>query len=219
MAAQKIETELLQQQCGIQDQIASAYGGINYIEMYEYPHATVSQIRVPDAVWWELESRLALIFLGQAHSSSETHKLVIRELEDAGPEAAKLRPLRLAAEKSKDALYAGDLEALGEAMIENTAAQAALHPALVSPNHQRIIDIAREHGACGWKVNGAGGAGGSVTLLCGPDRAAKRTLLREIEATEPKYRNIPIYLSRLGLRVWEGAVTPEQRSPSLPTAG
>jgi D-glycero-alpha-D-manno-heptose-7-phosphate kinase len=203
MAAQRIETELLKQQCGIQDQIASAYGGINYIEMYKYPHATVSQIRVPDAVWWELESRLALIFLGQAHSSSETHKLVIRELEDAGPEAAKLRSLRLAAEKSRDALCAGDLEALGEAMIENTAAQAALHPALVSPDHQRIIDIAREHGASGWKVNGAGGAGGSVTLLCGPDRTAKRALLREIEATDPKYRNIPIYLSRLGLRVWE----------------
>jgi len=203
MAAQKIETELLKQQCGIQDQIASAYGGINYIEMYEYPHASVSQIRLPDAIWWELESRLALIFLGQAHSSSDTHKLVIRELEDAGPEAAKLRPLRQTAEKSKDALYAGDFEALGRAMIENTEAQAGLHPALIGADHQRIIDIARAHGAAGWKVNGAGGAGGSVTVLCRSDRTAKRAMLREIEAAHPRYKNIPIYLSRFGLRVWE----------------
>ncbi len=203
MAAQKIETERLRQQCGIQDQIASAYGGINYIEMFEYPHASVSQIRVPDAIWWELESRLALVFLGQAHSSSDTHKLVIRELEDAGPEAAKLRPLRLTAEKSKDALYAGDFEALGQAMIENTAAQAALHPALIGPDHQRIIDIARAHGAAGWKVNGAGGAGGSVTVLCRSDRTVKRAMLREIESARPSYQNIPIYLSRFGLRVWE----------------
>ena len=203
LAAQKIETERLQQQCGIQDQIASAYGGINYLEMFEYPHASVSQIRVPDATWWELESRLALVFLGQAHSSSDTHKLVIRELEDAGPEAPKLRSLRATAEKSKDALYAADFEALGRAMIENTEAQRALHPALIGPDHQRIIDIAQAHGAAGWKVNGAGGAGGSVTVLCRADRTAKRAMLRDIQAANPHYRNIPIYLSRFGLRVWE----------------
>lgn len=31
--AQSIETEILKQQCGIQDQLCAAYGGINYIEM------------------------------------------------------------------------------------------------------------------------------------------------------------------------------------------
>jgi D-glycero-alpha-D-manno-heptose-7-phosphate kinase len=206
LAAQKIETELLKQQCGIQDQIASAYGGINYIDMYQYPHATVSQIRIPDRVWWDLESRLSLIFLGHAHSSSETHTMVIRELEDAGPEAAKLRPLRLTAEKSKDALYAGDLEALGRAMIENTEAQAGLHPALIGPDHQRIIEIARRYQAPGWKVNGAGGAGGSVTVLSRADATSKRAMIREIEAANPRYKNIPIYLSRFGLRAWESAI-------------
>ncbi len=202
-AAQIIETQLLKQQCGIQDQIASAYGGINYIEMFEYPHATVSPIRVPDSIWWDLEGRLSLIFVGQTHSSSETHQMVIRELEDAGPEAAKLRPLRATAVKSKDALFAGDFEALGRAMIENTDAQAALHPALVGPHHQEIIDVARRHDALGWKVNGAGGAGGSVTLLSGPDRTGKRAMLRDIEDANHGYRNIPLHLSRFGVRIWE----------------
>ena len=40
-AAQRVETEMLHRQCGIQDQLASAYGGINYIEMFAYPHASV----------------------------------------------------------------------------------------------------------------------------------------------------------------------------------
>ncbi len=205
LAAQKIETELLRQQCGIQDQIASAYGGINYIEMFRYPHAAVSPIRLPDAVWWELEARLSLIFVGEAHASSEVHQMVIRSLEDAGPDAPQLAPLRATAEKSRDALYAGDFAALGRAMIENTEAQADLHPALVGPHHRRIIEIARACGALGWKVNGAGGAGGSVSLLSGPDRAAKRAMIREIEAADPRYRHIPIFLSRFGLRVWESA--------------
>lgn len=203
LAAQKIETELLRQQCGIQDQIASAYGGINYIEMFRYPHAAVSPIRLPDSIWWELEARLSLIYVGEAHSSSEVHQMVIRNLENAGPEAPQLKPLRLTAEKSRDALYAGDFVALGRAMIENTEAQENLHPALIGPHHRRIIEIARAHGALGWKVNGAGGTGGSVTILSGPDRSAKRAMIRDIEAADPRYRHIPIFLSRFGLRVWE----------------
>ena len=35
LTAQKIETEMLGQQCGIQDQLCSAYGGINFINMEE----------------------------------------------------------------------------------------------------------------------------------------------------------------------------------------
>src|SRR5205085_2762253 len=81
----------------------------------------------------------------------------------------------------RDAIYAGDFEALGRTMVENTRAQQALHPALVSPAHQQIIDVAREHGAVGWKVNGAGGDGGSVTILTSTDRAAQRTLVRDID--------------------------------------
>jgi hypothetical protein len=37
--AHRVETELLRRQCGIQDQIAAAFGGINFIEMDRYPHA------------------------------------------------------------------------------------------------------------------------------------------------------------------------------------
>ena len=45
-------------------------------------------------------------------------------------------------------------------MIENTEAQERLHPELVSRDAHRVIEIAKEHGALGWKVNGAGGEGG-----------------------------------------------------------
>jgi D-glycero-alpha-D-manno-heptose-7-phosphate kinase len=201
--AQRVETELLKQQCGIQDQIASAYGGINFIEMFNYPHAAVSQIGLTEVLERELEARLALIFVGETHSSSDMHRMVIRGLEDAGPEAPKLAPLRLTAARSKDALAAGDFAALGRAMIDNTEAQRNLHRDLVGPRHQRIIDVARECGAIGWKVNGAGGAGGSVTLLSGADRTEKRSMLHAIGSADPQFRNIPIQLSRRGLCVWE----------------
>ncbi|NLD74981.1 MAG: GHMP kinase, partial [Chloroflexi bacterium] len=162
----------------------------------------VSPINVSNATWWELERRLCLVFLGKSHSSSQVHEMVIHGLEDAGPDNPKLDALRRTATSSRDAIYAGDFEQLGRAMQENTEAQRALHPALISRDAQQIIDIAREYGALGWKVNGAGGEGGSLTLLTGPSMSEKRAMLRAIEETNPLYQNIPVYLSRYGLRVW-----------------
>jgi len=202
-AAHSVETDMLKQQCGIQDQLCSAYGGINYIDVFRYPMASVSQIRVPDTTWWELERRLALVFLGQSHHSSQVHEKVIRHMENAGPTARQLEALRATAVPARDALYSGDLAALGQAMIRNTEAQRDLHPDLISATAERVIEIARAHGAWGWKVNGAGGEGGSLTILSGPLSHIKRTMLREIEQDNALCQNIPIYLSRFGLRVWE----------------
>jgi D-glycero-alpha-D-manno-heptose-7-phosphate kinase len=173
--------------------------------MYEYPHASVSQLRVPDSTWWELESRLSLIYVGQTHSSSATHEMVIRNMENSGPDAPELAPMRTAAERSKNAVLCGDFTALGGAMTDNTEAQRRLHPALVGRRHQQIIDVAAAHGAIGWKVNGAGGAGGSVTLLSGPDRRQRRRMLEAIAEANSEYKKIPIFLSRMGVRVWNSA--------------
>ncbi len=205
LTAQKIETEMLGQQCGIQDQLCSAYGGINYIEMFQYPHAAVSQIHVDNSIWWELERRLVLVFLGKAHSSSAVHEKVITELEGAGPDNPKLDALRRTAPTSRDAVYAGDFAGLGRAMIDNTDAQAALHPELVGIDAQTVIALAREHGAIGWKVNGAGGDGGSLTLLTGNLSSQKRELVRAIESAGSGFQILPIYLSRHGLRLWEAS--------------
>jgi D-glycero-alpha-D-manno-heptose-7-phosphate kinase len=171
--------------------------------MFRYPHACVSPIRVPDSVWWELERRLVLVFLGKTHSSSALHQKVIAEFEREGGTSPRLEGLRRTAEKSRDALYAGDFAALGAVMAENTELQAGLHPDLVGLDARAAIEIAQEYGAVGWKVNGAGGEGGSVTLLCGESSGGRRRLIRAITEANPLHQPIPIYLSRFGLRVWE----------------
>jgi D-glycero-alpha-D-manno-heptose-7-phosphate kinase len=61
--AHAVEVEMLKQQSGIQDQLCSAYGGINYIEISNYPSASVSPVQVSNAIWWELDRRLLLIYL------------------------------------------------------------------------------------------------------------------------------------------------------------
>jgi D-glycero-alpha-D-manno-heptose-7-phosphate kinase len=192
-AAHRVETERLGAQSGIQDQLCAAYGGVNFIEMPSYPDATVTQLPVPDDLWRELEHRLVLVFLGRAHVSSEVHEQVIAGMESASP---PLDDLRRAAEDARDAVLASDLVGLGRAMTRNTDAQRSLHAALVGDDAQRAIEIATAHGALGCKVNGAGGDGGSITVLCGRD---KDELVRALAPLQV----IPTRLSRHGLRIWD----------------
>jgi D-glycero-alpha-D-manno-heptose-7-phosphate kinase len=200
--AHAVETRRLGLQSGIQDQLCAAHGGVCLIEMDNYPHARVSQVELPDPIWWELERRLLLVFLGKTHSSSPIHEQVIARLEREGPLAAEIEVLRQAARDGLAALRNHDFDSFGAAMKANTAAQARLHPALIGGDAKRVIEIARQAGALGWKVNGAGGEGGSLTLLCDDSAARQRALVCAIEAADPLYRVIPTTISRDGVRAW-----------------
>lgn len=203
-AAHRVEVDRLGMQSGVQDQLCAAYGGINYIEVSEYPRASVTQIRPPDEVAWELEQRLVVVFLGRSHVSSHIHDAVIAAFGGGGDGTAQIEELRHAAEQARAAVGAADFKALGRAMIRNTEAQRRLHPALVSAEAQALIDLASAHGALGWKVNGAGGPGGSVTLLGDADMRTKRDLLRRVHAANTSFQVIPVHLDQEGLRVWRG---------------
>jgi D-glycero-alpha-D-manno-heptose-7-phosphate kinase len=89
-------------------------------------------------------------------------------------------------------------------MSDNTAAQADLHPDLVHREAWRVIEIAAAHSAVGWKVNGAGGDGGSITLLCGAHTPSKPAMIQAILQEHPAFQSIPVAISHEGLRVWEG---------------
>jgi D-glycero-alpha-D-manno-heptose-7-phosphate kinase len=210
-AAQRVETERLGMQSGIQDQLCAAYGGINYIEMPAYPIASVSQLAVADVVRSELDRRLVLLCLGRTHVSSEVHDRVIARLEGEGGESRDLEAMRCAAEAARDAVVAADFPALGRAMISNTDAQRRLHDGLVSADAQAVIEVAHTNGALGWKVNGAGGDGGSITLLCDSDTRVKEQLLSAVREISASFQVIPTAVSRHGVRVWEPRSAPVRR--------
>ena len=106
------------------------------------------------------------MYLGRPHASSVLHDEVIASLGDTA--SARLEPLRRAAQLAAGSLSMGDLEGWAEALTDATEGQRALHPALVSAAADEVWRVARSHGALGWKVNGAGGDGGTVPVLaCG----------------------------------------------------
>jgi len=208
--AHSIETKELGLECGVQDQLASAYGGINLIEINEFPKSTISPVALTDAIWWELEHRLLLTYIGKPHQSSEIHKMVIAGLGATPHKDPRIEQLRQLAHQSRPALQAGNFIELGRIFNENTAVQRALHKNLVCEAFEKIISVAGNYQALGCKVNGAGGDGGSIAILTDGDMSKKRELQKVLE--QKGYLTLPVYLSRRGLRVWKSIATKQFES-------
>ena len=189
-AAHHLEADVAGFECGVQDHAAAAFGGINFVNVDAYPVFTVERL----GAWPDLDRLLTVVYLGQPHESSDVHDEVI----EAGDPAAFER-LRQAALSAKAAVVARDLDGFGAALVENTGAQADLHPGVVGRDALVVIEAARRLGAVGWKVNGAGGDGGSVTVLNRSEHS-KLEFDRWVHRYR-RYRTIPVELSSDGIRV------------------
>ncbi len=201
--AHRVETEKLNLQSGIQDQLAAAYGGICYVDMYAYPEAKITKLDIDETLRRELDLRLLLIYLGQSHKSSAIHEKVIAFLEEKGAQYSIIKQLRALAVKAKDHLLEGDLVSFGEVMIQNNECQRALREGLISEEANSVIRIAKKFKALGWKVNGAGGKGGSLTILSSKDDDLRNQMLGEINSLGGEIRSIPISLASSGVTIKE----------------
>jgi D-glycero-alpha-D-manno-heptose-7-phosphate kinase len=189
-----LEVEQLKLEAGVQDQLASAYGGVNFMEV-EYPSARVMPVPLAQAVQYELEDRFVLVYTGKSHFSSGMHQKVIAE---ADQHRADFDALAAAAVAGKEALLAGNLHGFAEAMNANWAAQKRLHPDITTPEIEALHEAAFAAGAIGFKANGAGG-GGTVTILA--ERDTSHMVRRA--ATRLGMQVLPAFIDGSGLQVWQ----------------
>lgn len=187
MRAHRVETVRAGRQAGVQDQWIAALGGAVRLDVGPYPEGRWRRLALTDATVAALDERLVTVVVGR-HDSSAVHEEVIQAITSCGGvdqdrARAALRRLAALAQEAAAALEAGDLEAWAAALVESTATQARLHPALVGPDHARAIAVAADQGATGWKVNGAGGAGGSLTVLAADRPGAADDLAAALSST------------------------------------
>ena len=196
--AHALETGL-GRQSGVQDHFAAALGGVRLWDI-TYPQARVVNTVTNQAVLTALDNRLVTVYLGAPHESSLIHERVIHELEGLDERSTQglLQPLREAARRGFDALVEGGFDVYGQAMVANHEAQRRLSTELISDLADLVVTVAALQGAAGWKVNGAGGEGGSLAVLLGEGQSAAG-----IEAALDEFENVkvlPLGLARVGLR-------------------
>ena len=203
--AHRVETERVGREAGVQDQWAAALGGCGLLAIGPYPDVRHEPIPIDARTEAELGRRLLTVVFGP-HDSSLVHAEVINAVVGcSGVEHDRARRaltrLSVLAGDAAAALADGSVDGWGEVLTEATETQRTLHPGLVGGAHEAAIQVARSLGARGWKVNGAGGDGGSLTILSGADGAAP--LRAALADTGPAWRILDLEPAAAGLRISE----------------
>ena len=82
--AHEVETVDLALQSGVQDQVAAAFGGANWVSIAPYPRFEVRPLEVKPGTWADVCRRVLTVYLGERHDSSAIHTSVIQRLSGAG---------------------------------------------------------------------------------------------------------------------------------------
>jgi D-glycero-alpha-D-manno-heptose-7-phosphate kinase len=175
-----IEIEKLGMPIGKQDQFAASFGGINAIR-FGPEGVVVEPLRVRAETVQRLERNVLLFYTGAARESrrvlGEQNRSTLAA--DAGVIAA-LHALKTMAADARRHLEAGDLEALGELLNHGWEQKKRLASGITNARVDECYETARELGALGGKLTGAGG-GGFLMLYCPDGTGARVTAALEAQ--------------------------------------
>jgi D-glycero-alpha-D-manno-heptose-7-phosphate kinase len=171
----QIARVMLKRHVGKQDEYAAAFGGMNFITFHPDGGTQVEPLDVSPQVLQELEQNLMLFFTGSAHHSwtiLEEQEKSTRAHRGAAVEA--LHEVRALAERMRKALERGDLTGFGTLLDDAWQAKKRVSNRISNSRIDQLYELARENGAIGGKITGAGG-GGFLLLYCEP---AQREFVR-----------------------------------------
>ncbi len=198
--AWEVEREDLGLRGGLQDQYAATFGGFNFIEFHA-DRVIVNPLRIRPTTVLELESNLLLCFTGATRAGDQIIEDQTARYEAAEDEALEgLRAQKELAVAMKEALLTGRLSEFGELLGVAWEEKKKMSPRISTPAIDEAYAAAREAGALGGKVTGAGG-GGFMLFYCPPGtRHTVAARLSELGHDEAEFS-----FDERGLRSWSYA--------------
>lgn len=175
--AVRVETELLHENCGIQDQSHASFGGLNHYRFHGNDFS-LQPVRMTTDCRDAVNASMCLIYTGVQRSASQTLETQISNTRERKI-VKELRHLYELCEEGVRILEGNDsqraLTDLGSLLSEGWMTKRSLSPAVSSPHIDDIYDTAMSLGAYGGKLCGAGGGG--FMLFLAPSHV--QTKLRE----------------------------------------
>lgn len=159
----EIEIDILGKPIGKQDQYAVAFGGVNTIDFHPTGGVLVSPILATPERLRTLEENLLLFFTGKVRQASDILQEQKENIEDKRKVlqtmTQQVKPLKELIESNKTVHLVGNF--LEEAWL----LKKQLANGITSKELDDLHSIAKQGGALGGKIAGAGG-GGFLLLLC-----------------------------------------------------
>ncbi len=158
---------------GKQDQYAATFGGVNFMEFYAGDKVIVNPLRIKPQYLYELENNLVLYFTSTSRESAAIIKEQVKNVNEKNEKSIEaMHHLKEQAKMMKEALLQGKLDEIG--IILNYGFEQKRNMAANISNDviEKVYAAAKQAGATGGKISGAGGGGFMIFYCPGNTRHA-----------------------------------------------
>lgn len=187
----QIEIEELGKPIGVQDQYIAAYGGLRFMEFSQEGEIHVEKIDLHPFLKQRLNECLLLFYTGITRRSDT---ILDEQNRNVGASQEVLCEMKRMAYVARDELRAGNLDVLGELLHESWELKKMLSRQISNDTIDNMYVAARDAGAIGGKITGAGGGGFLLLYTPYDKREAVRSSLSE-------YQELPVRLESDGTKV------------------
>ncbi len=160
-----IELDVLGKPIGIQDQYIAAYGGMRFMEFTTSGEVVSRRINLRPDIQRQLNHNLLLFYTGVTRQADT---ILAEQQENIKSREAVLEEMKQIAHIACRELETGNIHAIGELLHESWMLKKQLASRISNGTLDDMYTIARQAGAIGGKVAGAGG-GGFLLLYCPPE--------------------------------------------------
>ncbi len=187
----RIEIDCLHGTLGKQDQYIAAFGGVEYFDFREDDSVRSSPIPLSTADREALSDHLSLFFTGVTRRSEPILKDQSARTETNRDALLRMRDL---AGEARSAIAQSDFQRLGALLDEGWRLKRGLSEGISNDTIDKQYRAAKDAGAFGGKITGAGG-GGFLLLLHPPERS------RQIADALSPMQRLPVRITPEGSRI------------------
>jgi D-glycero-alpha-D-manno-heptose-7-phosphate kinase len=189
-----IEIDICAEPIGKQDQYAAAVGGLNELRFSPNGTVSVEPIITPHGFLEQFESSLMMFYTGTTRSASAILEQQALIMEQDASKSAMVRRMAELVVPFRQALQAGDLQAVGEMLNLGWNLKSAVSAGITNPHIDEMYAKGCAAGALGGKLLGAGG-GGFMLFCVRPERR------EEVARALRGYREVPFAINWTGTSI------------------
>lgn len=171
-----IEMNILNEPSGKQDQYISAYGGISCLNIDKNGMVNIEKLDLSDDFKMEFENKLSYFYTGVTRSAQEVleDQKNMAKKTDSLDNLLKIKEIGI---KSKKVLENEDSDSFGELLNEHWELKKQTSSKISNSNFDKYYQMAREIGASGGKIIGAGGGG--FFMFYSKNESIKKDLIKK----------------------------------------
>ena len=183
-----IELEVLKKPIGKQDQYMAAFGGLTTLDIKPDGHVCVTRLELDVDLVEALEHNILMFYTNEMRDAT-----AILKKQDEATRAKDRSVVNSLCEikeiglEIRDAISKGNLRRFGELLDVHWQSKKRLSEGISNPQIDAWYELAKQNGAIGGKISGAGG-GGFLMLYCEENKTTLRMAMREAGLRELKFR-------------------------------